>query len=91
MAEPVALLGPPPPEFRKQRHLRSAFLDESGKRKEVAPIQDITLEGLAEDVQGEDKEGFLRWLRMALKWNPEDRATALELLYDEWLMKGLGK
>lgn len=91
MAEPVALLGPPPSEFRKQRHLRSAFLDESGKRKEVAPIQDITLEGLAEDVQGEDKEGFLRWLRMALKWNPEDRATALELLYDEWLMKGLGK
>ncbi|KAB8273728.1 kinase-like domain-containing protein [Aspergillus minisclerotigenes] len=91
MAQLVALLGPPPPEFRKQRHLSSAFWDESGNWKEVAPVPDITLESLAEKVEGEDKEGFLRWLRMALQWNPEDRPTALELLYDEWLMEGLGE
>ncbi|KAE8310447.1 kinase-like domain-containing protein [Aspergillus transmontanensis] len=64
IAELIALLGPPPPQSRKQRHLSSAFWD---------------------------KEGFLRWLRMALRWNPEDRPTALELLYDEWLMEGLGE
>ena len=91
MAELVALLGPPSPEFRKQRHLSSAYWDESGNWKEMAPIPDITLEKLAEKIEGEDIEGFLRWLRMALQWNPEDRATALELLYDEWLMKGLGE
>ncbi|GMF80974.1 unnamed protein product [Aspergillus oryzae] len=91
MAELIALLGPPPPEFRKQRHLSSAFWDESGNWKEVAPIPDVTLKSLAERVKGEDKEGFLRWLRMALQWSPEDRPTALELLYDEWLMKGLGE
>ncbi|KKK13213.1 hypothetical protein ARAM_000564 [Aspergillus rambellii] len=91
MAELVALLGPPPPEFREQRHLSSVFWDESGTWKEVAPIPDITIETLAEKVKGEDKEGFLRWLRMALQWNPKDRPTALELLYDEWLMKGLGE
>ncbi|KAF7620965.1 hypothetical protein AFLA_006258 [Aspergillus flavus NRRL3357] len=34
MAELIALLGPPPPEFRKQRHLSSAFWDESGNWKE---------------------------------------------------------
>ncbi|RAK85207.1 kinase-like protein [Aspergillus costaricaensis CBS 115574] len=89
MAELIALLGPPPPEFREQRHLSSAFWDESGNWKDVAPIPDITLESLAEEVEGEDKEGFLRWLRMALQWNPEDRPTALELLFDEWMMKGL--
>lgn len=80
MAELIALLGPPPPEFRKQRHLSSAFWDESGNWKEVAPIPDVTLESLAERVKGEDKERFLRWLRMALQWNPEDRPTALGLI-----------
>ncbi|CAG8890463.1 unnamed protein product [Penicillium egyptiacum] len=90
MAELVALLGPPSPEFREQRQLSSVFWDESGNWKDVSPIPDITLESLAEKVQGEDKEGFLSWLRMALQWNPEDRPTALELLYDEWLTKGLG-
>lgn len=91
MAELVTLLGPPPPKFREQRHLSSVFWDELGNWKGVAPIPDITLESLAEKVEGEDKEGFLRWLRMALQWNPEDRPTALELLCDEWLMKGLGE
>ena len=91
MAELVALLGPPPPEFRAQRHLSSAFWDDSETWKEAVPIPDITLTSLAEKVQGEDKEGFIRWLRMALRWNPQDRPTALELLYDEWLLKGLGE
>ncbi|KAL3495794.1 kinase-like domain-containing protein [Aspergillus germanicus] len=93
MAELVALLDPPPPEFREQRYLSSVFWDELGNWKGVVPIPDITLESLlADKVQGEeDKQGFLRWLRMALQWNPENRPTALELLYDEWLMKGLGE
>ncbi|KAH1722133.1 hypothetical protein KXX60_008495 [Aspergillus fumigatus] len=91
MAELVALLDPPSPRFREQRHLSSVFWDESGNWKGVVPIPDMTLESLAEKVEGKDKEGFLRWLRMALQWNPEDRPTALELLYDEWLMNGLGE
>ncbi|RMD42762.1 hypothetical protein DV735_g2387, partial [Chaetothyriales sp. CBS 134920] len=92
MAQLIALLGPPPPEFRQQRRLSSAFWDESGNwiLQEAAPIPDITLESVAEKVQGKDTAGFLRWLRMALQWNPEDRPTALELLYDEWMMEGLG-
>ncbi|RAK71838.1 putative protein kinase [Aspergillus fijiensis CBS 313.89] len=89
IAELIALLGPPTPEFREQRHLSSAFWDKSGKWKEVASIPDITLESLASEVEGEGKEGFFQWLRMALQWNPDDRATALELLFDEWMMKGL--
>ncbi|PGH15876.1 hypothetical protein AJ80_05407 [Polytolypa hystricis UAMH7299] len=57
LAELVALLGPPPPEFRERSHLKS----------------------IAADIKGEDKEGFLRWLRAALQWLPEDRPTATEL------------
>ncbi|KGO76091.1 hypothetical protein PITC_006340 [Penicillium italicum] len=90
MAELIAILGPPPPKFLEQRRLSSVFWDDLGNWRNLAPIPDNSLEKLTKDVEGEDKEGFLRWLRMALRWNPEDRPTALELLYDEWLMKGLG-
>lgn len=91
MAELIALLGPPPREFRERSHLSSVFWDDSGNWKNLAPIPNNTLESLVEEVEGEDKEGFLNWLSMALQWNPEDRATALELLCDEWLMKWLGE
>ncbi|XRM49185.1 hypothetical protein ABZX51_012064 [Aspergillus tubingensis] len=89
LAELVALLGCPPPEFRERSHLSSVLWDKSGTWKGLAPVPDITLESLAIDIRGEDKDGFLRWIRRALQWNPFDRPTALELLYDEWLMKGL--
>lgn len=89
LAELVALLGPPPPTFRERSHLSSVFWDETGNWKNLAPVPDQTLESLAANVRGEDKDGFLRWLRMALQWNPEDRPAALDLLYDEWLMEGL--
>ncbi|GKZ27680.1 hypothetical protein AbraIFM66951_006621 [Aspergillus brasiliensis] len=89
LAELVALLGCPPPGFRERSHLSSVFWDDSGVWKGLAPIPDITLESLAADMKGEDKDGFLRWIGLALQWDPSDRATALELLYDEWLMKGL--
>ncbi|KAJ1710668.1 prp4 [Aspergillus flavus] len=89
VAELVALLGPPPQEFLQKRELSSVFWDESGKWKNLVPVPDRTLEKLAVNIQGEDVEGFLRWLRLALQWNPEDRPTALELLMDPWLMKGL--
>ena len=89
IADLVALLGPPPLEFLEKRNLSWVFWDESGQWKNLVPIPDRTLEELAVDIQGEDVEGFLRWLRLALQWNPEDRPTALELLMDPWLMKGL--
>ncbi|KAB8210260.1 U4/U6 small nuclear ribonucleo protein PRP4 [Aspergillus parasiticus] len=89
IAELVALLGPPPQEFLEKRDLSSVFWDESGKWKNLVPAPDRTLENLAVNIQGEDVEGFLQWLRLALQWNPEDRPTALELLMDPWLMKGL--
>ncbi|KAJ5587131.1 uncharacterized protein N7459_002896 [Penicillium hispanicum] len=89
IAELVALLGHPNLEFLRQNHMGWVFWDESGRCKDMIPIPERTLEESAADIQGDDVEGFLRWLRMALQWNPEDRPTALELLMDPWLMKGL--
>lgn len=33
----------------------------------------------------ENNSGFLRFIRRALTWMPEERATAKELLEDPWL------
>lgn len=62
----------------------------SGKWKDVVPLPDLTLEKLAVDIEGDDKEGFLRFLRRILRWLPEERPTAEELVFDPWLMEGLG-
>lgn len=40
-------------------------------------------------LSGENKQAFLRFMRKILQWNPEDRATAQELLFDdEWVRGG---
>lgn len=62
-----------------------------GNWKNLAPIPDITLEKLSSDIKGEDKEGFLRFIRKILRWLPEERPTAEELVFDEWWMEGLGR
>ncbi|KAI9925479.1 hypothetical protein MW887_005860 [Aspergillus wentii] len=64
-------------------------MDWDCKWKDLAPIPDIKLEGLASDIKGDNKEGFLRFMRKALMWKSEDRPTARELMFDEWLMEGL--
>ncbi|KAJ5787427.1 kinase-like domain-containing protein [Penicillium paradoxum] len=89
IAELVALLGHPPPEFLAKKHMGWVFWDESGRWKDMVPIPDRSLEKLATNIQGEDVEGFLRWLRRAFQWNPEDRPTVMEFLTDPWLMEGL--
>lgn len=62
-----------------------------GQWRGLAPIPDISLEALAEGIEGEDVPGFLSFLRRILRWLPEERPTAGELMFDPWLMKGLGK
>lgn len=36
---------------------------------------------------GEDKQLFLKFLRGIFRWLPEDRPTAEELAYDDFLMQ----
>lgn len=50
----------------------------------LAPIPEgRTMEAL--ETRLEDKSGFLRFIRRALTWMPEERATAKDLLQDPWL------
>ncbi|KKZ63881.1 hypothetical protein EMCG_01834 [[Emmonsia] crescens] len=91
IAEMIAIMGPPPKEYLERSEACEVFWDENGKWKNLTPIPDITLESLAVDIQGEDKKGFLNFLRKILRWVPEERPTAGELVYDEWVLKGLGE
>ncbi|KAF7552431.1 hypothetical protein G7046_g7410 [Stylonectria norvegica] len=85
LAQLIAALGPPPSEFlARNKERASDFWDEKGKWLELAPIPtDRTLEAL--ETRLEDSSGFLKFLRKALTWIPEERATARELLEDPWL------
>ncbi|KAG5304310.1 protein kinase [Histoplasma capsulatum G186AR] len=91
LAEMIAIMGPPPKEFLNRSDACRIFWDENGEWRNFAPIPDVTLESLAVGIEGDDKEGFLNFLRKILRWLPEERPTAGELVYDEWVLKGLGK
>ncbi|KAL1999700.1 hypothetical protein VTN02DRAFT_4151 [Thermoascus thermophilus] len=84
-AQLIAALGPPPPEFlAKNPERRADFWDDQGEWLGLAPIpHGRTMEAL--ETRLEDKSGFLRFIRRALTWIPEERPTARELLQDPWL------
>lgn len=49
------------------------------------PLSPETLEDRLTCLEGEKKKGFLTLLRSMMKWRPEERKTACQLLDDPWL------
>lgn len=59
------------------------------KLSEKYPIPDQSLETREIQLSGNNKATFLRFLRKMLRWLPENRAGAQELLFnDEWVTEG---
>lgn len=52
---------------------------------DISIPQGLTLERSEENLDGEEKEGFLQFMRCMLQWRPEDRWTAKELLGHPWM------
>lgn len=108
IAEMVAALGPPPPEFLKRGKRSSEFFTEDGEYlglrfttqlpeesdsastgqwKGEIPIPELpTLEECERELEAPGDKAFLQFLQKALRWRPEDRFTARQLLWDPWLM-----
>ncbi|PGH06014.1 hypothetical protein GX51_02605 [Blastomyces parvus] len=86
-AQMVAVLGPPPLDFLKRGTNYLKYWDENGTWKGVAPISDIYLAKLERRLTGDDKDAFLHFIRRMLRWIPEERPTAEEMVFDPWLME----
>jgi len=53
--------------------------------RETVQIPLLSLEESEENLEGETKKVFLLFIRSMLKWVPEERKSARELLDDPWL------
>ena len=54
------------------------------KTPDIVPIN-FSFDHSTTTIHGEDKTMFLQFVSRMLKWQPEDRSTAKELLTDPWL------
>ncbi|EFY97912.1 Protein kinase, ATP binding site [Metarhizium robertsii ARSEF 23] len=87
LAEMVSLMGPPPREFLQRSKKCAAYFDDSGNWLGSIPIPTTSLEERVTRLEGEDKQLMLSFARRALRWLPEERHTAEELAFDDWLMQ----
>ncbi|GKZ61335.1 hypothetical protein AnigIFM49718_008045 [Aspergillus niger] len=85
LAEMIALMGPPPKEMVQNSDYAPKFFDSEGNWKGAVEISPISLEKLEGNLEGDSQQLFLQFLRKILKWNPEERQSARELLNDSWL------
>jgi serine/threonine protein kinase len=81
----IALLGPPPKDLLDRGPWSDYFFDESGKFKADVVVATTSLEDEMKSLDGKEKTCFLKFLRRMLRWRPEDRATARELVQDPWI------
>lgn len=88
LAEMVAVMGPPPKEMTQNSAYATDFFDSDGKWRGAIDIPPVSLEKLEGYLEGEERQLFLQFLRKMLKWNPEERESARELLDDPWLRSG---
>ena len=101
LAEMIALMGSPPLGLLKKGKRAAEFFNEDGEScptpttpsanlagqwRGAIPVPDSTsLEDSEENLEGSNKEAFLRFVRKMVQWRPEDRQTASQLLEDDWL------
>ncbi|KAL9101424.1 MAG: hypothetical protein Q9163_003316 [Psora crenata] len=87
LLEMRSLLGPPPTELLQRGETASQYFTAEGNslRSATKAIDDRTFESCVTSLTGEDKRLFLDFARRMLRWMPEDRATAGELLEHRWL------
>lgn len=48
-------------------------------------VEETSFEEEEENLEGEEKEAFLNFLRGMVQWVPEERKAAKELMDDPWL------
>ncbi|RAL15704.1 CMGC/CLK protein kinase [Aspergillus homomorphus CBS 101889] len=87
LAEMVSLMGPPSPEFLTRSEKCRRFWDQDGTWKGTVPIPEQTLAIRERQFSGDDHVLFLHFLQRIFRWKPEERPTAEELAFDDFLMQ----
>jgi serine/threonine protein kinase len=57
-----------------------------GRWKVAIEVPRCSLEDSEEYLEGENKKMFMQFVRKMLRWDPEERQSARELLTDPWLI-----
>ena len=46
---------------------------------------DFSFESAINEIQSEERDMFLKFVKRMVRWQPEERSTAKELVEDPWL------
>ncbi|OBT68602.1 hypothetical protein VE03_01828 [Pseudogymnoascus sp. 23342-1-I1] len=84
----AALIGPAPGEFVRRSETTGQCFDPNGTwiASGEAAVPLLSLNTLEKRLSGEEKRLFIQFMRSMLKWLPEERTTAKQLLQDPWLL-----
>jgi len=87
LEEMTAFLGPPSKDLLRRANLGASYFTSEGDllRSHGSVADALSLENSLMSFVGEEKTLFLAFLRKMLRWAPEERASAQELLRDPWL------
>ncbi|KAI9932453.1 hypothetical protein ASPWEDRAFT_189230 [Aspergillus wentii DTO 134E9] len=82
----ISLLGPPPPNLLSHGKETSRFFDAQGQFKFPELISKKDLISMATEIDDDDgMSQFVDFVSRMLRWRPEDRTTAQDLLSHPWL------
>ncbi|CAD0083647.1 unnamed protein product, partial [Aureobasidium vineae] len=79
LAQMVAILGNPPPDFLAGSKKSAEYWDQDG----------ISLDSCEQRLSGVDRKKFLTFMRKMLHWKPEDRSGWQDIFFDEWMVADL--
>ncbi|OAQ65341.1 CMGC/DYRK protein kinase [Pochonia chlamydosporia 170] len=86
LAQLTKLLGPPPRAMLSSGRRTALFYKPNGDLKQPELVPDnFDLKNTVSSISGQEKDKFLEFARRMIKWDPEERSTAKELLKDPWL------
>jgi hypothetical protein len=80
-------MGPPPKEFLERSPDTRKYWDADGVWIADAVIPDQSIESRETRLDGEDKELLLQFVRKILRWLPEERPSAHDILTDDFLLE----
>ncbi|KIL95648.1 cmgc srpk protein kinase [Fusarium avenaceum] len=82
----TALIGPRPQNILSNGRRDSMFYNSNGELRDPGRVPEgLTFDSTIKQISGEEKVQFIRFVKRMMKWNPEERDTARQLLSDPWL------